>query len=40
MACLSVGDRQPLFVIMELLIHRYTALVLEIGCKFGYLIAT
>ena len=34
------GDHQRLSLIMELLIHCYTALVLEIGCKFGYLIAT
>ena len=34
------GDRQRLSLIMELAIHCYTALVLEIGCKFGYLIAS
>ena len=37
---LFVGDRQRLSLIMELSIHCYTALVLEIGCKFGHLIAT
>ena len=37
---LFVGDRQRLSLIMELSIHCYTALVLEIRCKFGYLIAT
>ena len=37
---LFAGDRQRLSLIMELAIHCYTALVLEIGHKFGYLIAT
>ena len=35
-----VGDRQRLSLIMELSIHCDTTLVLETGCKFGYLIAT
>ena len=33
-------ERQRLSLIMELSIHCYTALVLEIECKFDYLIAT
>ena len=37
---LLVSDRQWLSLIMELSVHCYIALVLEIGCKFGYLIAT
>ena len=37
---LFVGDRQRLSLIMELSIHCYNVLVLEIGSKFGYLIAT
>ena len=39
-SCLFVGDCQRLLLIMILSIHCYTDLVLEIGCKFGYLIAT
>ena len=35
-----VGGRQRLSLYMELSIHCNTALVLGIGCKFGYLIAT
>ena len=35
-----VGDRQRLSLIMQLSIHCYNALVLETGCKFGYLIVT
>ena len=35
-----VGDRQWLSLIMELSIHCYNALVLQIVCNFGYLIAT
>ena len=35
-----VGDRQRLSLIMELSIHCHTALVLKVGCKFGYLIET
>ena len=34
------GDHQRLSFIITLLIHCYTALVLDIGCKFGYVIAT
>ena len=34
-----LGDRPRLSLIMELSIHCNSALVLEIGCKFGYLIA-
>ena len=37
---LFVGGRQRLLFIMELSIHCYTALILDIGCKFGYLSAT
>ena len=37
---LFVCDRQRQSLIMELSIHCYTALVLEIGCQFGYFIAT
>ena len=37
---LFVGDRQRLSLIVELSIHYYTALVSEIACKFGCLIAT
>ena len=37
---LFVGDRQRLSLVMELSIHCYTAFILEIECKFGYLIAT
>ena len=37
---LFVGERQRLSLIMEWSIHYYTGLFLEIGCKFGYLIAT
>ena len=39
-AGLFVSDRHWLSLIIELSVHCYTALVLEIGCKFGYLIAT
>ena len=35
-----VGDRQRLSLIMELSIHCYTTLILEIGYEFGYLVAT
>ena len=35
-----LGDLKRLSLMMELLIHCYTALVLEIECKFGYLSAT
>ena len=35
-----IGDRQRLSLIMQLSIDFYTALVLEIWCKFAYLIAT
>ena len=35
-----LGDLQRLPLMMELLIHCFTALVLEIEHKFGYLIAT
>ena len=34
-----LGDRPRQSLIMELSIHCNSALVLEIGCKFGYLIA-
>ena len=34
------GDRQRLSLTMELSIHCYTALALEIRCKLGHLIAT
>ena len=40
MTSLHAGDRQRLSLIMELSIHCYTALVLETGCKLGYLIPT
>ena len=37
---LFVGDCPRLSLIMKLLTHCYTALVLEIGFKFVYLIKT